>query len=342
MAITRHQNFLSLRKIFLSRYFFSLLALLTVLSGCTSLEVWLKMKTPLATTPITSISATLHSGPGILPGKTEQLVVSVTQPNGEVLRAAGMGDGKVMWSDLVVTSSVVTVDAHGKVSLADDPRISDGKVGHVTVTVPSHPDLRADVDIPIRYNTKFTLDFSGRRGMDGMSGSDGSDGSMGSSGSIDPTYPIAGGNGGSGYDGSDGQNGSDGGDAQPVDIKVAYRMSTTPLLQIEVTADRRQNFFLLDPADGSLYVHADGGRAGSGGHGGRGGRSGMGGNGSPSGLSGNDGRSGRDGFDGHHGRGGLITVTYDPEVKPYLNAIHLSNWNGPMPVFVESRLEPLW
>jgi len=342
MRTRRHQSFFASQPNYQRMFSFALFSLITMLSGCTSLEVWLKMKTPLASIQITSASLTLRSGPGIVPGKTDQLVVAVTQPNGEVLRAAGLGDGKIMWNELVITSSVVTVNAHGKVSLTDDPRISDGKVGHITVTIPSHPDLRADLDIPIRYNTKFTVDFSGNRGTDGMSGSDGMDGSMGSSGSSDPNNPSAGGDGGNGTNGSDGHDGSNGSDAPPVDIRVAYRMNTKPLLQIEVIANKQRRFFLIEPNGGSLFVEANGGRAGSGGRGGRGGRGGMAGNGSPNGLSGSDGRNGSDGIDGHNGRGGLITITYDPDAKPYLDIIHLSNWNGPKPVFVESHIDPLW
>jgi len=45
---------------------------------------------------------------------------------------------------------------------------------------------------------------------------------------------------------------------------------------------------------------------------------------------------------GAAGRGGSITVTYDPQVQPYLNIIHLSNRGGPKPVFNEAPVAPLW
>jgi hypothetical protein len=64
--------------------------------------------------------------------------------------------------------------------------------------------------------------------------------------------------------------------------------------------------------------------------------------GSPSGNSGSNGSDGRNGFDGPAGRGGLITVTYDPQVKPYLAAIHLSSQHGPKPVFQEAPVAALW
>jgi hypothetical protein len=51
---------------------------------------------------------------------------------------------------------------------------------------------------------------------------------------------------------------------------------------------------------------------------------------------------GHSGSDGSFGRGGSITVTYDPQAKPYLLAIRLSNSNGPKPVFMEAPVAPLW
>jgi hypothetical protein len=47
-------------------------------------------------------------------------------------------------------------------------------------------------------------------------------------------------------------------------------------------------------------------------------------------------------MDGSTGRGGRITVVYDPAVKPYLSAIHLSNPSGPAPAWNEQQVPPLW
>lgn len=98
----------------------------------------------------------------------------------------------------------------------------------------------------------------------------------------------------------------------------------------------------MDPAGGALTVKADGGPGGSGGRGGRGGQGGSGGIGTPSGSSGMSGSDGRNGFDGSPGRGGTITVTYDPQVKPFLAEIHLSNVGGPPATFKEEPVAPLW
>jgi hypothetical protein len=208
--------------------------------------------------------------------------------------------------------------------------------------VPSHPDLRAELDIPITYDYRFNANFSGSPGSSGMNGTDGIDGISGSIGSMDPNNPSPGGNGTNGTDGSNGQDGGNGGDAPPVDIRVALRSGVHPLLQVSVSAAGKQRFYLLDPQGGMLAVKADGGAAGSGGRGGRGGHGGSGGIGTPNGSSGMDGASGRNGFDGSPGKGGRITLTYDPQTKPFLAAIHLSNQYGLTPVFREQPVAPLW
>jgi len=48
------------------------------------------------------------------------------------------------------------------------------------------------------------------------------------------------------------------------------------------------------------------------------------------------------GSDGSPGRGGSIAVTYDPQVKPYLDVIRLSNPGGPRPVYKEEPVAALW
>jgi hypothetical protein len=316
--------------------------LLLLLSGCASMQVHLGMKVYLAKTPVASMQASLPKGPTIGPGEKSPMVVTFTGPDGKVLVTGGQGQGKVMWKDLAVTATVASVNQKGIVSLPRDPRISDGKVPHVTITVPSHPDLRADLDIAVRYDENYRANFSGGKGADGSNGLDGLDGASGSMGSMDPNSPSAGGDGSNGTDGSNGGDGEAGGDAPPVDIRVAFRAASHPLLQVKVSAAGRQKLYLLDPQGGSLTIHADGGAGGSGGHGGRGGRGGLGGMGSPSGNSGRDGSDGRSGWDGPSGRGGSITVTYDPQAKPFLGVIHLSNNGGPPPVFNEAAVAPLW
>ena len=312
------------------------------LTGCTAMKVKLGMRVYLANTPVTSMQASLPNGPAIAPGEKLALVLKFTQPDGKELFTEGKAKGNVLWSELVVTPVVVTYDKKGKISLPHDPRKSDGKTGHLTITVPSHPDLRADLDIPVTYDYNFVANFSGSNGTDGMNGTDGINGASGTPGSIDPNNPSPGGDGQDGTAGSNGWDGGNGGDAPPVQVRIALRAGTHPLLQVGVMAGGKQRLYLVDPQGGALSVSANGGRGGSGGRGGRGGQGGAGGWGTPSGRSGNNGADGRNGFDGSPGRAGSITITYDPQAKPYLSAIKLSNRGGPPPVFKEEPVAQLW
>jgi hypothetical protein len=309
-------------------------AFLLSLSGCAAVD--------LNKISITSMAASLPKGPSIAPGEKFPLLVTMTQPDGKVLSTEEEADERISWKDLAVTASVVTVDKKGNVSLSADPRVSDGKLPHVTITVPSHPDFRSDIDIPVRYDRKFSVSFQGSSGFRGLDGTSGRDGSSGSMGSFDPDHPVAGGNGEDGTNGSDGEDGKPGDDGPPVQVRVALRSGSHPLLQVGVFAQGKQKFFLVDPQGGSLVVTSAGGSGGSGGRGGRGGRGGLGGAGSPPGRSGSDGLSGHDGLSGSSGNGGSITVTYDPQAKPFLFAIRLSNPDGPRPVFKEEPVDLLW
>jgi hypothetical protein len=315
---------------------------LLALGGCTAVKVKLGMRVYLAKTPVSSMQASLPKGPAIAPGEKLALVAQFTQPDGKILLTEGQGKGKVLWSDITVTPTVVTADKKGNVMLPHDPRVSDGKVAHVTITVPSHPDLRAELDIPITYDYSFVSNFSGSKGSDGNNGLDGLSGASGTMGSTDPNNPSPGGNGSNGTNGSDGGDGGPGGNAPPVDVRVTLRSGAHPLLQISVSAAGKRRLYLVDPQGGALTVKADGGPGGSGGRGGRGGQGGSGGIGTPSGSSGSNGSDGRNGFDGSPGKGGIITVTYDPQAKLYLKSIHLSNRGGPPPIFKEEPVTPLW
>jgi len=130
----------------------------------------------------------------------------------------GSGKGEVLWKDLAVTATVVSANKKGILSLPKDPRVSDGKTGQVTVTVPSHPGISANLDIPLRYNVKFVSSYSGTSGTSGTNGTDGIDGIGGSPGSMDPNNPSPGGDGTNGSDGSNGGDGGDGGDGPPVQV----------------------------------------------------------------------------------------------------------------------------
>jgi hypothetical protein len=316
---------------------------LMTLTGCSTIRVKLGLRVAIAKLPVSSMDVTMPQNPGIAPGEKSPLVATFLQPDGKVLVTEGKGKGKVLWRDLMVTSTVVSVNKKGVVSLPHDPRKSDGKTGHVSITVPSHPDLKAELDIPLRYDFAFSANFNGAAGSSGSDGINGTDGTSGTSGSSDPNNPSAGGNGSSGGNGTNGSNGNSGGSAPDVQVQATLRQGAHPLLQFRVSAvGRKDRFYLVDPQGGTLTISAEGGTGGSGGKGGKGGRGGSGGIGIPPGNSGSDGSNGTDGSDGFSGNAGAITVTYDPSVQPYIALIHTSNRGAPKPVFNEAPVAPLW
>lgn len=310
--------------------------------GCGPMRVKMGWRVDLSKTPVSSIQVSLPRGPAIAPGEKSPMVVTLIQPDGKVMFTEGQGAGKVMWKDLQVTPTTVLADEKGNLSFPEDPRASYGKVGHVTVTVPSQPNLHAELDVAVRYDYAYVSDFSGRRGTDGMNGLDGRDGTSGTTGSMDPNNPSRGGDGSDGTNGDNGKDGDAGGNASAVDVCMALAPGSHPLLQVSVSAAAHRRLYLVDPQGGSVTVKADGGPGGSGGRGGRGGRGGSGGMGTPSGHDGSNGSDGRSGWDGPQGKGGLITVTYDPQVRPFLGALHLSSKNGPAPLYKEAPVSPLW
>jgi hypothetical protein len=319
------------------------LGFLLVLCGCSRIQVGLGLRVSLAKTPVASMEATLPKNPGVAPGEKSPLVVTFTQPDGKILVTSGKGKGKVMWKDLAITPTVVSINKKGVVSLPRDPRFSDGKMGHLAITIPGQPGISTELDIPLRYDYPFVSNFSGSTGSNGFNGTDGVSGISGTPGSIDPNNPSAGGDGTNGSNGTNGQDGEPGGYGPPVQVRVALRPGTHPLLQIGVTSQgHKERFYLVDPQGGSLTVRSSGGAGGSGGKGGAAGRGGSGGIGSPNGQNGSDGIAGRNGNDGQPGRDGSITVTYDPQVKPFLGAFHLPNSSGPKPVYTEQSVAPLW
>jgi len=323
-------------RIFLSIATAPTITAMFALTGCAVFS----SKIDLKKIPVVSIAASQANGQGIAPGDKSPLVVTVVQPDGKTLTTKD----KVRWKDLALTSTVASANTKGVLTLSSDPRISEGQHPHVTITVPSHPDVKpAELDVPLRYDRNYTATFSGAPGSSGSDGQNGSDGTSGLMGSLDPDHPSAGGNGSDGTSGTNGSNGDNGGDGPEVRVLVALRQAATrPLLQVSVSSGKMQKLFLINPNGGSITITSAGGAGGSGGRGGRGGRGGSGGTGSPNGSSGSDGLSGQDGMAGWPGKGGPIFVTYDPGAKPYLDAIQLRNPGGPSPVIKEAAVGRLW
>lgn len=302
-------------------------------------------KIDFATAPVASIHVTLANATAIGPGQKKSLAVTLTAPDGATWSTNGSGIHKVPWSEFSLSASVVAANAKGQVSLTSDPLQIHSSFGHVTVTMPSHPELKAEIDIPLRFDLHYRTNFDASNGMDGMSGTNGIDGMRGTDGTPDAQGNLsAGGNGSDGSDATNGTDGSRGGNAPDVQVYLVPAPGDAHLIQASVAAGRQSpEYFLIDAQGGSLSISADGGRGGSGGKGGRGGRGGDGGSGFPPGMRGRDGRDGQDGMNGNSGTGGRITVVYDPGVSPYLNSLlSLSSLYGPSPVYIERPLQPLW
>jgi hypothetical protein len=338
-----------------------LLALLSN-SGCSDVAVRLGFRVRLDDKVVTSVSASLNrdgdSSVSVLrPGQQAQLVLVATTQDGKQYATVGAGRGKVAFDNYSITATVVQTTAGGEVSLSSDPRVSDGKVAHLRIRPIAHPDVIAELDIPVRYDLAFVANYSGAdgmRGLDGVAGFDGSSGSDGAVGSVDPTTGLIGsqspgGRGSDGSNGSDGDNGQDGSPGLPTHIWIRLESAsgTKQLLQVKVAGGGRESFYLVDPSGGSLKVLDNGGAGGRGGSGGRGGRGGSGGLGSPPGMSGLDGRPGWDGRPGNAGTGGKITVSIDPDAQPFLSCITWSNRSGdgaagPAPAITIEPVSALW
>lgn len=288
------------------------------------------------------MQVTLPKGATLAPGQKSPLVVTFTDAAGKPVATQGEGHGKIRWADLDVKATVVTVSDKGVVQMPKLPWQSDGKVGHVQVTVPGKPELTAGIDVTPRYNVAYRATFSGDNGPNGMDGTNGISGTSGLTGSIDPNHPSAGGNGSDGTNGTSGNNGGMGGDGPPVLVEVALWPGDHPLLEVAVSISAKdKEWYLIDPNGGSLTVASAGGPGGNGGHGGKGGRGGSGGIGTPNGMDGHDGLDGQDGLRGMDGSPGRITMVYDPAAQPYLSAIHLTR-SGVKPVMTEKPVPPLW
>jgi hypothetical protein len=318
----------------------SVLALLSV-EGCRSIGAG--TRTRLAELPITAVSASLYPQPTLSRGSTGQLIIVASAADGRKWTSVGPGRGTVSFDSFLFDATVAQVSGSGVVSMPSDPRVSDDKEARVRITVVGHPDVTTDVNVPLRYDTAFTADFSGRPGLDGVDGIDGMPGIDGGAGSIDPTSPSEGGHGLDGSNGSNGTNGGRGDPGESVHLWITLEPGTRRFIQVCAARATREQFFLIDPNGGSLSVDANGGPGGRAGRGGKGGRGGTGGGGFPRGASGNYGVGGHDGRPGADGAPGKIEVSIDPSAQQYLNRFHLSNKSGsgvpgPAP---DVRIEPV-
>jgi hypothetical protein len=335
------------------------LALMT-LAGCSSVAVWLGFRVRLDKLPVTSVSASIVTRKGgtvsaLGPGQSARLVLVATTLDGKQFATVGAGNGKVAFENYTIDATIVAASKRGTLSLSADPRVSEGKVAHLHISVTAHPEVVTDLDIPVRYDIPFVANYpgaDGSSGLDGLAGSDRLPGSDGTPGSVDPTTgllgnPGPGGDGSSGGKGGDGSDGQDGSPPAPVHVWVRLEPGPKQLLQIKVSNGKKDALYLVDPNGGTLKIVATGGSGGRGGMGGMGGRGGSGGSGSPAGSDGLDGQDGWDGHSGSGGAGGKITISVDPAAQPFMSCITWSNRSGdgapgPAPNISVETVSALW
>jgi hypothetical protein len=334
-------------------------SLLTLLVGCSAVAQFLGLRIRLDKIPVTALSASLVDKSGaplaaLGPGQSARLVIVATGSDGKPYPSVGAGHGKVALDNYTIAATLVTLGKRGSVSLPSDPRVSEGKIGHLHIVSVAHPGVKADLDIAVRYDIAYAADFSGADGMNGTDGTAGLDGLAGSDGIAGTPDPVTGlsaqgpgGNGGNGSNGGDGGNGWDGSPGQAVHVWVRMAPGARALLQVKVIAGASQSFYLIDPHGGSIKITTDGGRGGQGGQGGRGGNGGSGGSGSPPGFRGSDGLQGSDGRAGSGGAAGTIAISIDPAAQAYLGCMTWSNRSGdgvagPAPQVTVEPVAPLW
>ena len=320
---------------------------IAALSGCSAIEVGLGLRMRLDKVPVTAVSATLSPDPGLSPGKSGRLIITATTGDAKQFVTVGAGHGNVLFDSFTFTATTVTVSKKGVVALPADPRVSEGTVPHVLISVVGHPEVTTDLSIPVRYDAAFVANFAGKQGFAGISGTDGLAGGSGMDGSSDPSNPSAGGRGGDGGNGGDGRDGDPGQPGEAVHVWMTLQGGDHPLLQVRAASKTHTQLFLIDPNGGSLTVNASGGAGGAGGAGGRGGQGGSGGNGFPPGFSGQNGLDGSNGHPGADGAAGTILVSVDAQAQPYLNKLQLINKSGggaagPKPEIRVETVAPLW
>lgn len=325
---------------------YPILALL-LLAGCGSIGVALGTRVRLAQLPVTTVSASLYPQPALSPGKCGQLIIVAAAADGRKWTTVGPGHGTVLFDSFLFNATVAQVSSSGVVSMPSDPRLSEGKEALVHIIVVGHPEVATDLNVPLRYDTAFAADFSGKPGLDGIDGIDGLPGLDGASGSIDPSSPSEGGHGSDGSNGSDGTNGSDGQPGESVHLWIALEPGSRGFLQVRAASATREQLFLIDPNGGSLSVNTSGGPGGRAGRGGKGGRGGSGGGGFPRGAAGNYGMDGHEGIPGSDGVPGKILVSIDPAARQYLDRFHLSNrygsgTTGATPIVRTEPVPPIW
>jgi hypothetical protein len=238
---------------------------------------------------------------GICPGEVHRLEIAEVDARGRErrIRPNARGDLQFDWE-------LGEVSDKGDLTGPTDPRAAWGSSGVLTVSSASDPDLRAQLEIPLRYDCTVTVQAHGRDGYPGEQGPNGI-----------PANPR-------GTDGQRGHPGDAGGDAPELHLRATIvpepRTGEEVLqVEIEVLGEDELRYAAIHPGTGELVLSALGGRGGQGGRGGDGGDS--------DGATGGSGAEG--GAGGIGGRGGVVRVFVDSSAVGRVRNIIVENVGGP-------------
>jgi hypothetical protein len=154
-------------------------------AGCSAIAVRLGLRVRLDSVSVSAVSASLVSQrdgsvvSALGPGQSARLVIVATAQDGHQFATVGAGKGKVAFDNYTMEAAIIQVTNRGTVSLSSDPRVSEGKMAHLRITPVAHPEVVAELDIPVRYDIAFGANCSGADGANGIDGTDGLDGSAG-------------------------------------------------------------------------------------------------------------------------------------------------------------------
>lgn len=308
------------------------LAILSLLTGCASLQAAFGTRVSLEDTDLHRLEAALGAE-SLCPGGQAPLIVTAFFDDGEYHRTRGAGEGRLGWDNFnLQIHGAVDLTDEGMVVMSNDAYAVLGADSAILISSRYHDDEPIRVDVPSRFNCAYTVDFSGDSGRNGTNGQSGSNGNHGTGNQSSGSYAQPGGHGGDGAHGGNGTDGESGRNGDEVEVRVALVDGAAPaLLDVRVASvtTGESRHYIVDPRQGgAVSIIARGGNGGKGGNGGYGGTGGSGGTGSPPGNGGNggDGGDGGNGADG--GDGGRVTFFVSASAEPYVGVLSADTSGG--------------
>lgn len=287
---------------------------------------------------VKDISMMATEKPALAPGSTFEIGMTAVLEDGKEMKTTGLADGKVKWGNYVVTVTGGTF-SNGTVTINYDPRKIPGYKVSVKCALFKDTTRFKTMDWSLNFVASYVANFDGKRGDAGKYGAKGQ---TGANGANDPK-----GRGGDGQKGGQGETGGQGengrnGESVEVYVTAFQDINGVTLLKVYCKSKNsdKEEFFIVNPAGGSVTITARGGKGGDGGHGGDGGGGGSGGNGHErggntaegsygvGGTSGDGGDGGNGGNGGNGGDGGNITIILDPSAAAYASIFKTDTGGG--------------